>query len=212
MKIEFEELLNIKDLERINVESIIYYKEVQDFCLLPYKNHIKGCPNYGKEGCPPNAPFFKEILKTYEHNFIYLLYAYFNFGKYKSLRRIDWERRNVDYSEGLLNSVLYWQNSVKSIIKEEIKLIIRKNPLDKIYVLSSGSGFTDKFFEKIQGKVYSMEAVGINVFSTLKKNNIRFDVFPTDEIILVNLLLSNKKINIGYNKKQEYIGVSNLLS
>ncbi len=33
------------------------------WCIKPYRNHPKGCNNYGKkEGCPPNVPMFWDVF------------------------------------------------------------------------------------------------------------------------------------------------------
>ena len=87
-----------------------------------------------------------------------------------------------------MKCVLYWQSSLKVIIKRFIENIWQRN--QHFYVLGCGSGFKLSF----QEHVASMEAVGINVFSTLKLNKIKFEIKPKNKVILCNLLCSKQKI------------------
>lgn len=196
-------LVEIKT-KRIKKNSIVYYKQVKDFCKCPYPLHPNGCPNYNKNPeCPTNSPFFEEI--KHKFNFFLLIYAEFEFGKYLKIKRKDWTKRNIKITERKLKNVLHWQSSVISILKRKIKRVYDNNKFKKIFLLSSGSGRFYREFKRNQDYVYSMESVGINVFSTLKINKIDFEIKPKNKVVLVSLLLSNEKLRLNTNVNHESI-------
>jgi len=80
-------------------------------------------------------------------------------------------------------------------LKERIPLIYEINSGKEIFLLGCGSGFNDKILGQYQDKIYSMEAVGINVFSTMKLNGVRLEINPENRIRLVCLFASVKKLN-----------------
>jgi hypothetical protein len=180
MKIDFKELVKIKH-KKTSLDKIIFYPEVLKFCSIPYKNNNEGCPN--QEICK-EAPYFEE-LEDYNH--YYLIYAKFDFKKYKFLRKT--QNPTFFNSEGRLTCCLYWQNSVKRVIKDYFINLWNKG--NRFYLLGSGSVYSLPFQEKI----FSMEAAGINVFSTLKLNQIGFELKIKNTITLCNLLCSNELIN-----------------
>jgi len=186
--------MNLNELSKlkykeIKKETIINYPKIKDFCSYPYPNHKKGCPNILK--CKSlNIPNFKKILKTNNYTFFYLVYLEFNFIKYKEIRKF--ENPSFFNTKERLKCVLYWQGSLKKIIKNYLELLRLNNHL--FYVLGCGSGIKLSF----QDKVGSMENACINVFSTLKLNNITFEVKPINKVILCNLLLSKRKLIFNF--------------
>jgi len=176
------------DLVKTRKENIIRYKEVKCLCSRKYPRHNKGCPNIEK--CK-NIPFFDDIKRT-ETRYYYLLFANFNYEKYQELRKLD----NPSLTMNQVRCVLYWQNSIKKILKQRIEYLVENNSLyydDKdVYILGCGSGFKLSF----QDEVYSMESTGINVFSTLKLNNIEFDLKAIKNVKLVCLICSNYKLKV----------------
>jgi len=171
----------------VKKEDIEFTKKTRLWCKLPYPNHPRGCPNYNKNSlCPPSAKYMDYLLEYY--SYFYLIYAIFNL---KSQR----ERMltlHPNWSKKQANCLLYWQNSVKKALKEYIQKITAKNVEKEIYILSCGSGF--KINCSNQSEIYSMEAVGINVISTLKNVNIPFEIKPKNKVILVSLLCSNERL------------------
>jgi hypothetical protein len=194
--IEFEKLSEIKCKE-IKLNTIIYYPEVFELlCCYPYPNHKKGCPNFIK--CRDlNVPYFGTLLHHGNYRYYYLIYLIFDFKQYKKLRKIE----NPEFfnTENRLKCVLYWQNSLKKIIKDFIENLQKQN--NGFYVLGCGSGLNLSF----QERVASMEAVGINVFSTMKLNRIPFEIKPINKIVLCNLLCSKKKILFLKNTIEKWI-------
>jgi len=189
-EIDYKELTKIKT-KKIPKISIIFSEECYkgEWCLRPYDRHPNGCPNYNKKLCPPNTFYFKERVDEYDY--FYLIYIIFNFKKYKDLRR----KKHEDWSEKQLGNRRHWQSSVKKLLKEEILKIYGMNRQNKNkYLLSCGSGFNNSSFKKYQNNVFSMEAVGINVLSTLGLNKIEYKRNPETYINLVCLLCSKEKI------------------
>ncbi len=183
---EIKKLIQIHQ-KKIDSESIKFTKKTRLWCQLPYLNHPKGCPNYNKNPlCPPKAKFMKNILIRYNH--FYLIYAEFNL----EIQRERMLLIHPNWSERQAACLLYWQNSVKKVLRMYIKEIYDENKNFKIFLLSCGSGFDSHYFN--QGEIYSMEAVGIDVYKTLRNNNIDFEIKPKNKVILITLLCSNDEI------------------
>jgi len=165
----------------INPNTIVFYKneEIRNkLCQLPYPGHKKGCPNYGKsENCPPDIPIRTDIFKLYSQ-FI-LVVAKFHFQIYC----MEMKSVHSDWSERRIKNVLYWQGQLKKLMRNYIqKLSIQFGKPDELF--GAGSGFWN---------YPSMEAVGINVFATLKRNNISFEIRPETIVTMVALLLYKNK-------------------
>ena len=182
---DISELVKLKS-KIISRNSIIAYKEILDLCKRPYPGHRKGCPNIEKCHNELIVPFFKKLDSQMKFRFYYLLYAIFDFKGYKKSRKKEYPK----WSDGKIKCVLYWQGSVKSLIRKKLEKIY--NEYD-FYVLGCGSGLKLSF----QKPVASMEAVGINVFSTMKINKVEFEIKPISRIVFCNLLCSKKPIHIN---------------
>ncbi|MFW9872943.1 MAG: DUF2284 domain-containing protein [Candidatus Thorarchaeota archaeon] len=199
---KYEDLTEVKAIE-INRNSIITTNQI--FCNRSYKNHPNGCPNYNNNDlCPPKSLeyHFNKINNNY--NYFYIIYIYFNFKGYLEIKEKDWIERNIKITEDKLRNLYHWQNKIKSILKSKMKEIVLNNYFNKkIYIISCGSGFKDKFLNSIQNKIYSMEAIGINVFSTMKLNGLRMEILPENKLYLVGMLCSDKPLNIEIEDKQK---------
>lgn len=183
----FKHLIKIKR-KKIQCKSIIFSEDTGEWCLRPYPDHPKGCPNYNKNHlCPPNTPQLEDLIIDYDH--FHLIYAEFDFAEYKKLRK----QEQPNWTVNQVKCVLYWQNSVKKLLKEKIEQIIDPYLINNILILGCGSGMKIKDYKY---DIYSMEAMGVNVFSTLKLNNINFEIRPKNKIILCCLLCSKKELKI----------------
>jgi len=186
---KIKNLVKIK-IKEINFNTIHFTLKAQKWCILPYPGHPKGCPNYNKNPlCPPNAPFLKKIITKFDY--FYLIYAKFDLLKYKKLML----NKHPSWSDRQATCILYWQSSVKKLLRGHIEMIYEKNSQNQFYLFSSGSGY--KFHKFDQKKIYSMEAIGINVMKILKDNNIKFEIKPKNFVILVNLLCAKEKVLAG---------------
>lgn len=172
MSIKFDDLVKIHEKE-IPGSSIVFTRATQKMCTLPYEDHKKGCPNYGKSSlCPPLAKYRDDIINRY--NKFILVYAVFDFKKYKELRK----QEHVDWSDRQLANVLYWQSSVRKMLKD----YVARKQFDEI--LGAGNF----------GVCQSMEASGIYVFKTLRNNGINdFEIKPKSVVYMVCLLLQRGK-------------------
>jgi len=156
--------------QKIQKETIVFTIKTRRWCQCPYEGHPKGCPNFNKnELCPPKYPYRIDILDKY--NYFMLVYADFNFKQYKKLMKNKYQ----EWSEKEIACVLYWQGSLKKILKTELK----KYVYDEMF--GAGSGFNG---------CASMEAAGIDVFQTLRNNKIEFEVRPKTKDLMVCLLMS----------------------
>jgi len=158
-----------KDISR---DTITVTKKCALWCQLPYRNHKKGCPNFGKEECPP----YTELFDKRPYDKFRLMYAVFDFKTYKERMK----KRHPEWSESQCGNLLYWQGSIKKMLKDRIKKLNSRG----LYILGCGSGFSLPF----QKYVPSMEAVGVYVLDVLKKNGINFEVKPKNKVVLVCLL------------------------
>jgi len=72
---------------------IVYDKTLKGLCKLPFYNHAKGCPNWGKkEGCPPNVLPIHKILDFNKD--LYVIYNEFSVGEFAQKMRLthpEWE-------------------------------------------------------------------------------------------------------------------------
>lgn len=182
--------MKIKDLviikyKKTEKNDIIRYREVKCLCSYEYRGHKKGCPNI--EFCK-KIPFFEDINECNKKHY-YLLYAEFDFKKYKYLRYLE----HKNWTGNQIRCLLYWQRSVIKNLKDKIEEIYSNNNSENFYVLGCGSGFKLSF----QNNVHSMESTGINVFSTLKLNKIEYEIKPQKIIRLCSLLCSDKILNIN---------------
>lgn len=174
---------------KIDKSTISFKENIGEWCKLPYPDHPNGCPNYGKNlYCPPDNPFYKEEVLKYSIHILF--YTHFNINAYKSELSI----KNKDWSDRKLSCCLYWQKSLKNKLFQKVLPYYDKN-VDLL--LGCGSGFGNIY--------YSMESVGINVFKTLKDNNINIERNPKNFVILCSLLCTNidKKINLNEIKNEK---------
>lgn len=133
------------------VSNIIYGKKYQNLCRVPYHNHPKGCPNYGKrKDCPPcdlvserfnlNEPFFV----------IYTEYPVGEFAERMRLNHPEW----ADQPRQWYNCIR-WQGIARKEHKKDIL----------------------EFQNKYPNLVVDMnpEALGINVTEMMKQIGINLE-------------------------------------
>jgi len=190
----------------IDRQTIHFDPKVRSYCCMPYKNK-KRCPNYNKsETCPPKSKYLeKEVYENYNNYILY--YAILDFDVYKQQMMLDnpqWvqrdEKNNIISYSGGVECVLYWQNSMKALLKNYIKEQLHitgkiddyfYDNRDRMLLLACGSGISDypkkkDVVPKIQFQ--SMESAGIHVFDTLKNNHIEVEEKnPQHKIVLVCL-------------------------
>jgi len=91
-------------------------RKTGDWCLYPYPGHPKGCPNYGREGCPPDAPFITEVMDLRRSVFIAFSEFYLH-GHITKMRL-----KHPDWTDRQLRNVLYWQGTSRKQMKQRAKI------------------------------------------------------------------------------------------
>ncbi|HDY87830.1 MAG TPA: hypothetical protein ENH82_06895 [bacterium] len=124
----------------------------RDWCLFPYPNHPKGCPNYNyKKTCPPQV---KVVDKVFDLNKD-VWFAIIRFDLVAHMNRM--KDKHPNWSERQCKCVLYWQEKVK----KELRLLVENFIMFKEYI------WTD-----------CPEAMGVNVFKTFRRLNIPISIHP----------------------------------
>jgi len=137
-----------------------------EWCKLPYPNHPKGCPNYGKRNaCPPFTKPFNEIIKEP----FYLVIEKFDVIAHAKKMK----ERHPDWTERQCRNLLYWQKSVVSRLKK------------KAYSFAKSKG-EDFIVLEIP------EAHGVNLFITCKNIGIDLQIHPQDVIRKIMIIGKRK--------------------
>lgn len=121
----------------------------RSMCVLPYKNHKKGCPNYGKKpDCPPIVPMFDQVFDISKP--IYAIFSTYDLLSHTQKMK----QSHPNWTETQQLNVLYWQGTARKQLKENI----------------------EKFNLEYKSKGYysttSPEAMGVNVTETFKNAGI----------------------------------------
>lgn len=142
----------IKDL-RINYKA-------REWCKLPYPDHPKGCPNYGKKPtCPEQAPLIEDFIDLSKPKIIIAVEfdLAHHIGKMRS--------RHPDWSDRQLRCLLYWQGSVNKELRLLIKAVQGLNGLLKITTCP--------------------EAMGVNVIETAKRVGLPIELKPQSKVFKI---------------------------
>ena len=136
------------------------------WCLLPYPNHPKGCPNYGKKQiCPPFSKPFHEIIEPPFHIVIE------SFDLEAQAKKM--KKKHPEWSDRQCRNLLYWQKGVVKRLKEKAKKFI--NSQNEDFVL-----------------LEVPEANGVNVFKTCENVDIILERVP-QRIIRKIMIIGTKK-------------------
>lgn len=88
-------------------------REPGDLCRLPYPNHPKGCPNYGKRDlCPPKVPKLEDVFRM-DRPF-HLVWSQFDIGMHARKMKM----LHPGWSERQCYCCLYWQGTVRSRLRD----------------------------------------------------------------------------------------------
>ncbi len=147
---------------KIDPQKIPLNIDSPKFCCMPYPNHPKGCPNYGKkDGCPPNVSMLNEILNFNKE--AYLIYTDFDMGDHtKKMREI-----HPDWSERQIYCCLYWQPKARKLHRQEEEKCKKEKKIDLV--------------------LPSPEAMNVNVTSLMKKIGVNLEWPPKKITRLVSL-------------------------
>ena len=137
----------------IPLTTIIYNCFARDgtWCLSPYPNHPKGCPNF-KKGCTKKRPAFTELKALYNWYAIIETFDLKSHAEQKKKEHPHWTERQC-------RNPLYWQGTVRKKLKEKVERF-RVNNNQPSIVLDIP------------------EANGIDVFETMAKEGIILERTP----------------------------------
>lgn len=143
--------------------KVVIDMQAREWCKLPYHDHPKGCPNYGRRAiCPPQAPLVTNFLNL--EKVTWLMVAAYDLGAH--MDRLA--KLYPGWSELQLRNPLYWQGSVHSFLKTLCEEFAQKHP-EVIYTLIP-------------------EAMGVNVFSTVLHFGIPLEKKPKRIVYKVALI------------------------
>lgn len=135
----------------------------QALCVKPYHRHKVGCPNYGnKPDCPPLAPLYGTVFDLGADNFA--LGVSVDIQMHIETMR----ERHPSWSEYQLRNPLYWQGSIRKLLKKRVHAFINEKPLYRATLRP--------------------EAMGVNVVKTLENVGKRLEWYPSTIITKIALL------------------------
>lgn len=134
----------------IEILSLVSSDKTGRWCQIPYPNHPKGCPKYGKGlHCPPHAVKLTDILDLSRP--LYFVHSEFNLlGHVEKMKN-----RHPDWSDRQLKNVLYWQGTS------------RKQPRERVGVAQC--------ITRCNVISYCPEGQGINVYASCAKSGLRLE-------------------------------------
>jgi hypothetical protein len=99
------------------VHNVVMSGQVGKWCRLPYPGHKRGCPNYGRPGCPPDAGSIFDLLDCDHYYPIYLVCAEFDLD----MRAAHMKLRFPAWTEKQCRNVRHWQG----IVRAQLRLNVR---------------------------------------------------------------------------------------
>jgi predicted metal-binding protein len=168
----------LPDTENINETYSLFYKEVsdilcidyrsRDWCKLKYPGHLKGCPNFGlvsHEHCPPHCPKIENFIDLSKPHWFYI--CKFNLEKHAN----HLKEKHPDWSDKQIYCCLYWQGIARKHLNKGLEIFINSkiDNSDLTYTLLP-------------------EAMGVNVFKTLRRADIKFERNPKTFVLKIALI------------------------
>lgn len=133
----------------IVIKQIIEGTRVGAWCKLPYPNHPKGCPNYGRQGCPPTVPSLSSVVDQSKAQ--YLVFSEYSLEHHVMLMR----EAHPKWSERQLKNVLYWQGSSRAQLRRRVT--------------------SAKVLLGTDIALFCPEAYGLNVYATCLKHGLKLE-------------------------------------
>ena len=153
---------NLPTLEASQVHPVLNHK-VRDVCKKPYRNHPKGCPNYGKRDiCPPKAKLLHEILDC--ERMIFCVWNKFDLDAHVNKMKI----KHPNWTIYQLRNCLYWQGAAR----KQLRILAER-------LLKDYKGMM---------VLYCPEACGVDVTATMKTVGIELEWPPEKYTYQVALL------------------------
>lgn len=137
------------------VDSLIIDYRARDWCKLPYPNHPRSCPNFGKkDDCPPKAPNVEDFFDLDKD--LTLIAVRYDLERHAVRLKANARAKGKEISDRQARCVLYWQGKVRKALREFCE---RVTILPEIYTLIP-------------------EAMGVHVIRTAKLNGIPIKTRP----------------------------------
>ncbi|MHA1777817.1 MAG: hypothetical protein DRO88_12840 [Promethearchaeia archaeon] len=187
---------------KLSFDQIIFQKNdkmVQENCRKPYKNHPKGCPNYGKNwSCPPYSPTIKETKANLSK------YRYFWLIRIK----IGTSTHPIKVWAKYKNSKLF--EKITMYLNEFLGKLQEEHPKDKIYFCSEcrickNKGYSCtcpsepcRYPEKMH---FSPEALGIDLFNIMRNLDLDIEHNPSKILQRIGLYASDHYLNFPEYRK-----------
>lgn len=132
------------------IKRLIFSGKVGNWCQLPYPNHPKGCPNYGKKkDCPPRAKKIWEVFDLKKS--LYLINSEFDLRSFG----LEMKKKHPDWTRKKCRCVLYWQPKSRKQLKDRISWTLTNLNLDVAFTIP--------------------EAMGLNVYATARINGLHLE-------------------------------------
>lgn len=155
----------------IKEEDIVFDSRSRGaWCKLPYPNHEKGCPNYGKkQKCPP---FSKNLHELIVPPFFLVLRDFDLEDQTDRMKKL-----HPNWSDRQARCLLYWQGSLRRKLIEEARTFINSQK-DKMVLLENP------------------EANGVDVFKTCNAIGIILERNPKKNVRKVMLIGKKLRSNL----------------
>lgn len=141
------------------------------WCNLPYSDHPKGCPNFGKkDGCPPFAPRWNELIESP----FYLVYRKFDLEAQEK-RMLE---KHPKWSKRQARCCLYWQRHVIRCLSDEAWCDV----MDLEYQ-------TGDCYDVIENP----EGAGIDMFETCRRVGIELERDYLNQQYVYKMVIIGKK-------------------
>lgn len=142
--------------------------DAREWCKLPYPNHPRGCPNYGKRfTCPPQAPFITFWLGgATKLWFVCVGFDIKEWANRMLLKHPHWTDRQA-------RCLLYWQPKVNKELQEATYQFASRKGSDCV----------------LKGVTYCPEAMGVNVIETAQRQGLPIQANPQDTIYKISLVV-----------------------
>ena len=155
-----EEILGVTD-------KLIIDHRAREWCKLPYPDHPKGCPNFGKKSiCPPQVSTIEDWLENTDE----LRFVYVSFNLKEHAERML--ERNPHWSQRQARCLLYWQPKVNKALVSLVSTLAHKNGI------------------KI---TYCPEAMGVDVIKTAQSAGLPIVAPPIDVVYKIALVATVDK-------------------
>lgn len=132
------------------IRRLVTSSQVDQWCKLPYPNHKKGCPNYGRHNwCPPFAGRVGDWFDISRPLFL----VHSEFDLVAHVGRMG--RKHPQWSERQCRCVLYWQGTSRKQLREHI-VIARQELGTNLHTTCP-------------------EGMGVNVYATARLSGLRLE-------------------------------------